>query len=80
MVIFFTVCGLLGLALAVLGLNIYDAIESAGELVGIDGRGYAVAIELTVMLWQSALLLGVAVGVYLVAPRRAVPQAERVPR
>jgi hypothetical protein len=65
---FFVVCGLLGAALAVAGLNIYTIVKQAEDFGGIDRSGL-VAGRLIEMLWQAGSLLGLAMAVYLLAPR-----------
>lgn len=70
---FFVVCGLSGSALGVAGLRIYGVIEGVeGEPRGSFKRLY-VANTLTDMLWESGLLLGLAMVIYLLAARVDAP-------
>ena|ERR1700691_4625545 len=64
---FFAVCGLLGAALAVLGLHIYSTVENLNGFGGHE-RGAFLASSLESMLWDTGTLLGLAVAVYLLAP------------
>jgi hypothetical protein len=63
---FFVICGLLGAALALLGLHIYSIVE---DLNNFSERGAILAGGLENMLWDSGSLLGLATVVYLLAPR-----------
>lgn len=75
---FFAVCGLCGFALAVFGLNVYETIEDVTQLSGLGerGNGYFLASGLIETLWETGILLGLAIGVYLLAPKRTVDHAE----
>jgi hypothetical protein len=54
----------------VFGLNVYETIEDVKRLSGfLRGEGYVLATGLAQMLWQTGILLGLAVGVYLLAPK-----------
>ena len=64
---FFVVCGILGAALAVFGLRIYDIVESLESSSGALQR-LVVTTSLEQILWECGLLLGVAAAVYLLAP------------
>jgi uncharacterized membrane protein YhhN len=67
---FFVVCGLIGAAVGVIGLRIYGIVEG----VETSSRGFqklVVSGELSSMLWQAGLLLGLAAAVYLLAPARS---------
>jgi hypothetical protein len=76
---FFVVCGLSGSALGVAGLRIYGAVEgAAGEPRGSFKNLY-MASALTDMLWESGLLLGLAMGVYLLAHRLDAPASSPPP-
>lgn len=66
----FVVCGLDGFALAVFGLSLYETIEEAKGLAGFRGGGDLLAAGLERTLWESGILLGLAAGVYLLAPKR----------
>jgi hypothetical protein len=63
---FFAVCGLLGAALALFGLHIYSIVE---DLHDFGERGAILAGGLESMLWDTGSLVGLAVAVYLLAPR-----------
>jgi hypothetical protein len=63
---FFAVCGLLGAALALLGLHIYLTVEGLNDL---GERGLILADCLESMLWDTGSLVALAIAVYLLAPR-----------
>jgi uncharacterized membrane protein YhhN len=65
---FFAVCGLLGAALALLGLHVYDTIEAVSGSSG-DFRRTILAGGLAEILFDPGILLGLGVGVYLLAPK-----------
>ncbi len=70
------VCGLLGMALAVVGLRIYNIVE-----IG-DNGGFArldVSSELASMFSEAGLLVGLALATYLLAPARNAPASSSVP-
>jgi hypothetical protein len=66
---FFVVCGLLGAALGLVGLQIYAMVRQAELLGRIGGSSTIVANGLSAILWQAGSLLGLAAVVYLLAPR-----------
>jgi hypothetical protein len=67
---FFVVCGLLGAAAAVFGLHLYSIVEGLDRASGFgELKRELVASGLTEMLWQSGLVAGLAVAIYLLAPR-----------
>jgi len=70
---FFAVCGLLGAALGLVGLQIYWIVRQ-GELLGRIGSSAIVANGLSAILWQAGSLLGLAAVVYLLAPRAPTPE------
>lgn len=72
---FFAVCGLLGAALALLGLHIYSIVEDLNKL---GERGPILASGLESMLWDTGSLVGLAIAIYLLAPR-AKTGGERAP-
>jgi hypothetical protein len=76
---FFVVCGLSGSALGVAGLRIYGAVEGAADQPRGSYKNLYVANSLTDMLWESGLLLGLAMGVYLLAVRLDTPASESPP-
>jgi hypothetical protein len=63
-VAFFAVCGLLGAALGVIGLHIYEIVEASRFF-----RNAVVAAQLSDMLFQAGAILGLGVAIYLLAPR-----------
>ena len=73
---FLVVCGLLGAALVVVGLDIYSMVEnlSGSGVFSREFNGRLLAGELTGMSWQAGSLLALAAVVYLLAPR--APAAE----
>ena len=76
---FFAVCGLLGAALCVVGLHIDFLVRAIEE----NGRDHAelVAGELSSMLQDGGTLVGMALIVFLLAPRlRAVATPSRPER
>jgi hypothetical protein len=62
------ICGLLGMALATVGLHVYLIVEGLEQTDAI-GHGTLVAGELTSMLWEAGALLGLALIVFLMSPR-----------
>jgi hypothetical protein len=65
---FFAVCGLLGAAAAVLGLDIYGIVENLSDgFAGLDRRRIF-ADGLESLLWQTGVLVALALAVYLLAP------------
>jgi hypothetical protein len=72
---FFAVCGLLGAALALLGLHVYLIVES---LHNLGEKGAIFADGLQSMLWDTGSLVGLAIAVYLLAPP-AETSGERTP-
>jgi hypothetical protein len=75
---FFAVCGLLGAAAAVFGLDIYETVESFGEGLGRFGERRLLADDLGSLLWQTGVLVALALAVYLLAPRREAGAASLV--
>lgn len=65
---FFVVCGLLGAALGVFGLHIYGIVEVLNREGSGDFGHVALADGLEQILLECGLLVGVAAGVYLLAP------------
>ena len=76
---FFLVCGLLGGALALIGLHIYSIVNAIELVGGGRDRGEFVATGLTSMVWETGSLLALAALVYLLAPRLARVTAEAYP-
>lgn len=79
-------CGLLGAALAVSGLDIYGIVESFGDFGGIGGiaKRRILAAGLESLMWQTGVLVALALAVYLLAPpseeaREAAPAAGSAP-
>ena len=68
---YFVVCGLLGAALAMLGLQIYLTIEALqhGGFGLHDDKGILLGDGLVSILFESGSLLGLAAIVYVLAPR-----------
>ena len=69
---FFTVCGLLGLALALLGEHIYLIVHEVEHLAGGPGalsKGEVVGSGLRNIAVDEGTVLGIAAAVYLLAPR-----------
>jgi hypothetical protein len=63
---FFAVCGLLGAGLGVIGLHLYVVVE----LIESSGLGKTVvADQLSDMLFQAGVVLGLGTAIYLLAPR-----------
>ncbi|HEY1688706.1 MAG TPA: hypothetical protein VGF95_07550 [Solirubrobacteraceae bacterium] len=73
---FFTVCGLLGIALSLFGLHIYSTVKEL-DVVHF-GKGLTLAGELEVLLKEVGAILGLAGILYLLAPRPAVGTAGQV--
>ena len=72
----FLVCGLLGTALALIGLHIYSIVEAVNQIGGgvkAIGKGEVVAAGLTSLAWETGSLIGLAMVVYLLAPPPAEP-------
>jgi hypothetical protein len=67
---FFAVCGLLGAAAAVFGLEIYALVENLDEGGRFLPKDRVLAAGLETVLWQTGLLVAVALAVYLLAPPR----------
>ena len=70
---YFVVCGLLGAALGIVGLHVYliiDAVTQSGSgLPGVrDYKAETVADGIVNILRDAGVLVGLAVGVYLLAP------------
>jgi hypothetical protein len=64
---FFVVCGLLGIALGLVGLHVYSIVEGLGTASG-NFRKALLADDLASMAWEVASVFGLAVVVYLLAP------------
>jgi hypothetical protein len=64
---FFVVCGLLGIALGLVGLHVYAIVEGLGPTSG-NFRKVLLAEDLEGMAWEVGSVLGLAVIVYLLAP------------
>ena len=77
---FFAVCGLLGAAAAVFGLDIYGIVEDVGE--GFRGleEGRILGSGLGSLLWQTGVLVAAALAVYLLAPPQEGADASLVSR
>jgi hypothetical protein len=82
---FFLVCGMLGAALGLLGIHIYDVVEELNGFRANDlfDKRQIVAGALRATVFDSGLLVGLASIVYLLAPPpdedeepRAAPVAE----
>jgi len=67
---FFAVCGLLGAALGLVGLHTWLIVDSINHWGGGGGRlkSEIIAEGLTSILFDGGVLLGLAAGVYLLAP------------
>jgi hypothetical protein len=65
---FFSVCGLLGAAAAVFGPNVYDIVENLNESRPIVDDRRLLAAGLESLLWQTGVLVALALAVYLLAP------------
>jgi hypothetical protein len=68
---FFAVCGLLGAGLALVGLQISSIVEQLDRLGGGFGVSKQAVLRsgLQELLLEAGLLLGLALVVYLLAPR-----------
>jgi hypothetical protein len=69
---FFTVCGLLGLALALLGEHIYLIVHEVEHLTAGPGglsKGEVIGSGLRNIALDEGTVLGIAAAVYLLAPR-----------
>jgi hypothetical protein len=76
---FFVTCGLLGLALALVGLHLYSIVEAVDQIGGglkVVGKGEIVASGLVSMSWEAGSVLALATLVYLLAPPSTEPVAE----
>jgi hypothetical protein len=72
---FFVVCGLVGVGVGLIGLHIYEIVESTSELGRIQ-KGPIVAADLTAMLFETGFVFGIATTVYLLAPAPPEPGEE----
>jgi hypothetical protein len=70
------ICGLLGMALAILGLHIYEVIEI--ESTGPVGR-FEFASAFSSMFADAGPLIGLAIAVYLLAPGPDLPEESPLP-
>ncbi len=64
-------CGLLGTALALVGLHIYSIVEAVNSFGGdlrASGKGEIIASGLVDMGWEAGSVLALATLVYLLAP------------
>ena len=75
---FFAVSGLMAAALAVFGLGIYSIVENLGDS-GILGGRRILADGLESVLWQTGVLIALALGVYLLAPPPRAPALTEQP-
>jgi hypothetical protein len=66
---FFVVCGLLGAAFAALALNIYVLVRDLEASSGVYRATFTADI-LRAMLFDVGTLVGFALAVYLLAPKR----------
>jgi hypothetical protein len=68
---FFTVCGLLGLALALLGEHIYLIVRETEHLAtaGVLSKAEVVGSGLRNIALDEGTVVGIAAAVYLLAPR-----------
>ncbi len=64
---FFAVCGLLGAALAIVGLNVYEMVKGLGGFE--ETKAEILAGELRYTLLEAGTLFGLAAIVYLIAPQ-----------
>jgi hypothetical protein len=64
-IVYFVVCGMVGVAVALVGLDIFQMVEGPS----FTGRSFVVAGELSDMGWQVSLVLGVAALLYIAALR-----------
>jgi len=68
---FFVVCGLLGAALALVGLHVYSIVEGLSHSGGFtevrNQKAEILASGLQSMLWDAGSLFGLAFAVYLLA-------------
>jgi hypothetical protein len=71
---FLAVCGLIGAALALVGVHVYLIVRAAERNFGTE-RAEIVAQGLTLLLWEAGSLLGFAWAVYLLAPKRGAARA-----
>ncbi len=75
---FFAVCGLLGAASAVFGLDIYSTVEDLERGYPRLGSSRLLAEDLQLLMWQSGVLVALAPAVYLLAPSREAGAASLV--
>src|SRR4051794_34648291 len=62
---FFAVCGLLGAAAAVFGLDVYGIVENLSEGFGSLDKSRIFADGLESLMWQTGVLVALALAVYL---------------
>jgi hypothetical protein len=65
---FFFVCGLLGAALCVLGLHVYDIVRALEMRTDFGNDADAVAGNLRVAFFESGTLVALALVAFLLAP------------
>ncbi len=67
---FFLVCGMLGAALGLVGMHVYELVEELNRFHSseIFDKGQIVAGVLRVTVFESGSLVGLAAVVYLLAP------------
>lgn len=71
--IFFAVCGMIGAALALIGLHIFQMVEAGN----FDGAAIEISGEIVEMLWQTGVVLGVAMLLYLAVRHAELPADRR---
>jgi len=80
--VFLLVCGMSGASAALVGMHIYLAVQQASESSGRVAT-VIVSSELTAMLWEVGVLLGIGAILYLLAQHlpgtAAPPVATAVP-
>lgn len=81
-IVLFVVCGLLGIALVLVGLHIYSIVQAVDQIGGgfkASGEGEIVASGLADMSWEAGSVLALAIVVYLLAQPSAELSTERPP-
>lgn len=77
---FFLVCGMLGAALGLVGVHVYEVVEELKQVHGLPNnfdKGQFVAAALREAVFEAGSLVGLASVVYLLAPP---PEEEDEPR